>query len=362
MRVCMKPDRPGAFAAIWKCGYLLLFGCLTAPRCCPPAAAQSGPMLAPPSSQALPEPVTQEDALNHMSILPPPATDTGAGPSTSKGETQQFPPAFVPGGVVPPVGKETSSPQGTTFPMPPPSQRAQPRLPDGSQPELQLSTRPSDVVDRYPTRDETQRVAGSRMSPTPAASGAPHPVPTDAAAYPVWWRRYVSQPMRQAAAPRQITLPAIVAAALQHSAQVRVLTENPLIRDTNIVEADAEFDWIGFMEARWNDIDEPVGNELETGGPPRFMDEAFDYEFGARRKITTGGEFEIGQAYGTEASNSVFFLPKNQGTSQLTLSFTQPLLRVLAVSTTQVLFCWLRLMQVLPATNSRGTCSLICST
>ena len=56
------------------------------------------------------------------------------------------------------------------------------------------------------------------------------------------------------------------------------------------MEADAQFDWTGFMETRWDDISEPVGNTLTTGGPTRFNDHRWDYEAGVRPgRIGVGG-------------------------------------------------------------------------
>lgn len=124
-----------------------------------------------------------------------------------------------------------------------------------------------------------------------------------------------------------ITVESLLTAALYHSAQVRVLSDTPLIRETAITEADAEFDWTAFMESNWNDISEPVGSTLTTGGPPRFSNERWDYDLGARRTTRSGGKFQISQQEGKERSNSVFFIPNNQGTSRLTLSYTHPLLR-----------------------------------
>jgi outer membrane protein TolC len=69
-----------------------------------------------------------------------------------------------------------------------------------------------------------------------------------------------------------------------------------------------------------------VGSTLTTGGPDRLIDQDWRYTGGLRRKVTTGGKFEISQRIGLEDSNSQFFLPTNQANSRLALSFTQPLL------------------------------------
>ena len=143
----------------------------------------------------------------------------------------------------------------------------------------------------------------------------------------VWWTPHITEPSNQDRTPKPITINELIAAALQYSAQVRVISETPLIRDTLIVEEEADFDWTAFMDTRWDDILEPVGNELDTGGPPSLSNELFDYSIGTRRKIRSGGRFEISQKYGYNNSNSIFQVSNPQGTSRLSLSFTQPLMR-----------------------------------
>ncbi len=133
--------------------------------------------------------------------------------------------------------------------------------------------------------------------------------------------------MRESAQPRQISINSLIAAALVHSSQIRVFSDAPLIRDTGIIEADAAFDWAAFMESTWDDTNEPVGSTLTTGGPNQFRNQRAEYELGFRKTNTLGGNVEATQRYGFEDSNSVFFVPAPQGTSRLTLSYTQPLLR-----------------------------------
>lgn len=147
------------------------------------------------------------------------------------------------------------------------------------------------------------------------------------ATFDPWWSGAVTNQMRRTSNPIPANLESLIISALQNSAQIKVFSDLPLIRQTAITEADAAFDWEAFMETRWNDISEPVGNTLTTGGPPRFRDHDWTYSAGARRKNTYGGRFEAAQRFGHRNNNSVFFLPNNQGTSRLTLSYTQPLLR-----------------------------------
>ena len=153
------------------------------------------------------------------------------------------------------------------------------------------------------------------------------PLATAPVDYAPWWEQQVGGASRVNANPVSVTVNQLIVSALQNSAQVKVFSDLPLIRETAITEADAAFDWVSFMETRWDDISEPVGNTLTTGGPPRFRDHNFTHSAGARRRNTLGGEFEVSQRLGYQNNNSVFFLPNDQGTARLTMSYTQPLMR-----------------------------------
>jgi outer membrane protein TolC len=141
-----------------------------------------------------------------------------------------------------------------------------------------------------------------------------------------WWQARVAQPLKPGAAPRPVDLEAVVLETLAHSAQVRVLTEAPLIRRQAICDAQSRFDVRAFMESKFVDTSEPVGSLLTTGGASRYVDQNMRYSAGIRKKLLTGGQFEVSQRIGYENSNSIYFVPPYQGTARLTVGFTQPLL------------------------------------
>lgn len=144
----------------------------------------------------------------------------------------------------------------------------------------------------------------------------------------LWWEEPLHQQMRPDCESLPTTLESLIIRALKHSAQVQVFSDLPLIRKTTIMEANAAFDWRAFMETRWDDISDPVGNVLTVGpGGTRFHDHLWKYDGGVRQKNRLGGQFEISQRIGFENSNSVFFVPQDQGTTRLSISYTQPLLR-----------------------------------
>ncbi len=168
--------------------------------------------------------------------------------------------------------------------------------------------------------------SGQRSEELPSP-GEPSPPQPEPAAETIWWKQSIYAPLRASDSAIPITLEQLLTSALQHSPDVQVIKEIPLIRQTSIMEADAQFDWITFVESQWADLSQPVGNVLTTGGPNRFRDDNFTSRTGVRRRNTWGGQVEVGQEIGHQNTNSDFFTPKNQGTSQLTINYTQPLWR-----------------------------------
>ncbi|MEZ6117793.1 MAG: TolC family protein [Pirellulaceae bacterium] len=171
---------------------------------------------------------------------------------------------------------------------------------------------------------ELTELEGPVVKPAPQARRMK--APNGMAMGEAWWERPVSSPLNLAEQPVPITVESVVLAALQNSAQVRVYRDIPLIRETTIMEADATFDWTSFIDTRWRDISEPVGSILTTNRS-RFKDHDITASGGIRRQNTFGGEVEIAQQFRHQDTNSQFFVPSNQGSSRLTLSYTQPLLR-----------------------------------
>ena len=138
-----------------------------------------------------------------------------------------------------------------------------------------------------------------------------------------WWQSSVSGSLRRDATPMQVSVEDLLVRSLQHSSQVKVFSELPLIRETSVVEADAAFDWHGFLDSRWDDISDPVGNSLTVGGGQnRFNDHNLSGSAGARRRTRNGGQLEVAQRLGWQDNNSTFFIPGQQGTSRLVLSLS----------------------------------------
>jgi outer membrane protein TolC len=142
-----------------------------------------------------------------------------------------------------------------------------------------------------------------------------------------WWQNALANRLQAGTSGTPVDLETLIIRTLQSSAQVKVFSDLPFIRQTAIVEAQAAFDWRTFINTRWDDLSDPVGNVLTTGGSPRFRVNQASFAGGLRRRNTNGGYFEIAQEVGFQNNNSTFFQPNDQGTSRLRLSYTHPLLR-----------------------------------
>lgn len=150
-----------------------------------------------------------------------------------------------------------------------------------------------------------------------------HEMPAD---YEPWWRQKLEQPLRPDSQALSVQVESLVLGALHHSPKIRVISDIPLIRRTAIAEAEAAFDTSTFVESKFISTDDPVGNTLSTGGPDRLLDQNWQLSGGLRRRNVTGGRWELAQKFGHEQSNSIYFTPPDQGTTRLSLSYTQPLL------------------------------------
>jgi outer membrane protein TolC len=141
-----------------------------------------------------------------------------------------------------------------------------------------------------------------------------------------WWEPHVQVPLRDPQNHIYVDVQKLIFDALNHSLKLKAAQEPILIRADDIVRAEAEFDATAFVESKFVDISEPVGNTLVTGGPPRLNTHDWSFEAGIRKKTSSGARITASQRMGHSNSNSVFFTPQDQGTTQLSLGITQPLL------------------------------------
>lgn len=141
-----------------------------------------------------------------------------------------------------------------------------------------------------------------------------------------WWQELALQPMSDREQER-IDPDSLVRQALLSAPGILAISQEPLIEETEITIADAEFDVETFLRTRYDDRFDPVGNVLTTGGLPFLKDNIWSGTGGIRRKLYSGGKVELGQQLGFQNSNNRFFTPQDQGTATLSLNFSQPLLK-----------------------------------
>lgn len=143
----------------------------------------------------------------------------------------------------------------------------------------------------------------------------------------IWWKQRVMLPLH----PQNRTLPVnpteLVLETLRNSPRIKAISKTPLIREMQVVEEQAEFDPLLFLQSQFQDRVDPVGNSLTTGGDLFLKDNIWSAEGGVRQRLNNGANVELNQRLGFQNSNSNFFTPQDQGTATLALNFTQPLMR-----------------------------------
>lgn len=170
------------------------------------------------------------------------------------------------------------------------------------------------------TLEETPLAPQQELEPQ---NSPPAPARTSA----IWWEAAVQSQLRPSTQAVNISLETLLVQALDYSSQIKVYSDLPMIRQTSIVEAQAAFDPAAFLDSRWDDQNDPVGNTLTTGGASRYLNNQFSGAAGLRQRTHTGGKVEVAERVGFQNTNSTFFVPNPQGTSKLVLNYTQPLMR-----------------------------------
>lgn len=142
-----------------------------------------------------------------------------------------------------------------------------------------------------------------------------------------WWKTDAQQALLPGT-PRKVTLEDLYLQAIEHSTQIKVFSDVPLIRETSIQEAEGVFDTRAFVQSAYEYTNDPISTLLETGqADGRFIQTELRNEVGVRKRVATGAEVAVSQEFGFIDNNSEFLVPNPQGTSRLKLSIVQPLLR-----------------------------------
>ncbi len=144
---------------------------------------------------------------------------------------------------------------------------------------------------------------------------------------PPWWNDRLDRSFFDPAKSRPLPLPELLMSALFNSQYVKAITLEPLILETEITKNAAVFDPGAYLDSKWQDLNDPVGNTLTTGGANRFLQDDLQNRVGMKQKNSYGGLVEAGQEIGLKNTNSIFFQPGQQGLTRMYVSYNQPLLK-----------------------------------
>lgn len=141
-----------------------------------------------------------------------------------------------------------------------------------------------------------------------------------------WWDKSVTSDVLDL--PEWVTfdLSTVLIDTLRFSPRIQAVSSRTSVALERIVQQDAVFDPSVLLETKYGRTNDPVGNALVTGGPPRLIEESFLARAGVRQTGRRGTEMNLSQELGLLDSNSQFFTPINQGNARLNLSLVQPLL------------------------------------
>ena len=142
-----------------------------------------------------------------------------------------------------------------------------------------------------------------------------------------WWIRGQRNTLGDNSRSQGITVDDLYVRAIQHSNQIKVFSDLPLIRETGIQEAKGEFDTNAFLQGKFDRKNDPVGSTLTTGGASRFRQDEWSMEAGAKKKFIAGTEVTLSQELSRTDNNSIYFVPNPQSKATLSLSVVQPLLK-----------------------------------
>jgi len=141
-----------------------------------------------------------------------------------------------------------------------------------------------------------------------------------------WWNAPVTGSILPQPNFVSFDLNTILIDTLNHSPRIQSVSSRASMAFEQVVQQDAAFDSALLFETSAGRVNDPVGNTLTTGGPPRSIQDSMVASAGIRRTSRAGTTVDFSQELGLLDSNSLFFLPTDQGNSRLSLSLSRPLL------------------------------------
>lgn len=129
-----------------------------------------------------------------------------------------------------------------------------------------------------------------------------------------------------------VTLQDAIRQAMENNLEVQFARLAPAVSQAQVVEAEANFDWVFFTNIEYRSIDQPIVDRTAgsqgLGGDFRQSDEA-TWNIGVRRLLTSGGQLTVQEqlGYADTAERGLQLSPNPSYSSTLTLQVDQPLLR-----------------------------------
>jgi len=153
------------------------------------------------------------------------------------------------------------------------------------------------------------------------------------------WSSYASSPtppdtdlLGQTSATVSVSLERVIRAAVGHNLRVQSARLDPAIRAAQLVQAEAQFDWVFFTGVDWSNIDEPRVVPVIGGvpvGSRANVSQAVAYDTGVRRPLTTGGELSVSQGltHSETRTPGLATAPEPANNAFVEVGLNQPLLR-----------------------------------
>ncbi|MEM6690332.1 MAG: TolC family protein [Planctomycetota bacterium] len=141
-----------------------------------------------------------------------------------------------------------------------------------------------------------------------------------------WWTSAARQSFWSDSTTQSIPLEEVIVRTLSEEPGVQMELHTIAIARESIIEQDAAFDVKWILDSGLGRTNDPVGNSLVTGGPPRLVERSWDNSASIERLTRRGGQLSISQDAGFLDSNSNFFAPEDQANTRLAVSLVQPIL------------------------------------
>lgn len=145
----------------------------------------------------------------------------------------------------------------------------------------------------------------------------------------IWWQQEMHRPVLTTTGGNFVlaSLDSLILSALQNSQRIRIARIDTFVEQETVTQQKAQFDWTAFTRSLFTNTNQQTGSDLDAGaGVARLIQQNLSNDLGVRRRNVYGGNFEATQNLQLLDSNSEFIDPNEQGFTQLTLRYNQPLL------------------------------------